>query len=461
MTRAVWFQGRFQYWSRKAVADLSRNELHAGPGIVFVPGAFVPDQAAFAPQSLFWQDYTNPTGDPARAQRITKTPRYRSYQDLVNLLGSLPRSESATNRAPTVASAAALLNKIDGPRSLRDNLNAYLASPSAVDSLKESQKDEIHRIQHSMIASLFHPNAAGANAYAASAVARYRGHLQMADRVAAEVQGSAAQRQADGRVAAALPGVVAPPSLVTPTLDSILRHYRLRTAGPLSADVGHFDVDSIALVVRTHPSSSVNLGESAHLTVTTMINSLAGSWDYLLTGVNYVDPRDLSSIPPDNQPRQQRQDDGGSSSPSGGAPPRIYPINKPYPFLEPGATNRFTVDTIGRLRLDHITGFAIRLGPDPYANAANHLGLRAFYGVDWYTLWVQLQINGVPVSELDLLGVRVGPGGHVDLNYPGPVQPTTMRMLKVPRASQVRGGRLGPSKPRNLAKRRVRIGPDE
>jgi hypothetical protein len=50
----------------------------------------------------------------------------------------------------------------------------------------------------------------------------------------------------------------------------------------------------------------------------------------------------------------------------GGALPKLV-LKKFYPHFEPGETNRFTIDTAGRLRLTDIRAVKIVMGPVPDA----------------------------------------------------------------------------------------------
>ena len=126
--------------------------------------------------------------------------------------------------------------RINGPTSLKRNLQAYAAAQggeTTTRALIQGLGEEIHRIQHGMIASLAHPNTEGAASYARNATHRYAEHLQRMNRVRAGAPAN--------------------------TLDTLLRRYNMRGGGALAGAVPNFDVDSIALIVKTTATSSANM----------------------------------------------------------------------------------------------------------------------------------------------------------------------------------------------------------
>jgi hypothetical protein len=189
---------------------------------------------------------------------------------------------------------------------------------------------------------------------------------------------------------------------------------------PVSADVGSsgtgrppdwddreapIDVDSIAVIIKTAPNSSRNMGLAAYL----IVSGVRGLY-FLLTFKNYVVERDVFTEDAD-------------------------PIGKPYPYLEPGQTNRLTV-VAEKLKLSDITGAAILLGDDPYPNAPSRIRRR--YGRSWSPDWVALEINGQLVHTAQLFGQKIGPGGHVDLGWPSTDPTFTPPDVVVPKVRRVR-----------------------
>ena len=390
MVRSVWMQGRYQYWARQAVVDANRSTEMRGPGILFVPSGFRGGNSLFTRRPFLHEDYIDPTVDPARTERLRRCPRadqLRNMRSVHATASSLSADPTSRSRIPLPRSARALNDAIDGPLRLKEALQNVVdqsarrrgrttttttttqrrgdASPEQL--LLEPLQNEIERIQHALIASMSHPNAAGARSYADNAIERLTRHLQVTEAI---------ER-------AARPG--SPPAgLGGETLDDQLTRYRLRTAGPIGADVGHLDVDSLALRVVTAANSDQNFFANIWLYVTTNANyGRGGSREYL---VNFLY-------------RQERNW-----------------FHKYYPHFEPGQTNRFTIDTMDGLRLDEIVGCHLVVGIDPLR------GQRAprRYGRSWRPATVRLEINGVEVVNLDLAGQRFGFGYTLDLSYPAP-----------------------------------------
>lgn len=178
------------------------------------------------------------------------------------------------------------------------------------------------------------------------------------------------------------------------SLDGILKKYNLRNHRSLAADVTNLDIDSMAVIVKTAPNSSRNLGLSASLVLTLRPQASGVLTEFPLTFTNYVNPLNVV--------------EGGD------------PIGKPYPYLEPGVTNRLTADTAGLwpLKLSDIDACAIVLGPDPWKNSPDDIRKR--YGLTWAPDSVTLEINGTPVKTTELFGQKFGPRSHVDLGWPTP-----------------------------------------
>jgi hypothetical protein len=236
-----------------------------------------------------------------------------------------------------------------------------------------------------------HPNAAGAKSYADMAIARLKGHLVVNETIRQEIL----------HPSPALP-------VVGETLDAKLRRYGLRSGGPLDADAGHLDVDSLAVRVVTAADSDQNFFPDVWLIVTTKeANGKAGRRQYQL-----------------NFTYRLRQ------FPVGLTPNAISWVDKLYPHFEPGATNRFTVDTMGRLRLDEIVGCALVVGGD----RLDGLTTLRDYGKVWKPSSVRLEVNGREVVNLAPTGQQFGFLATLDLSYPAPAPlagPKKMASVKI------------------------------
>jgi hypothetical protein len=386
ITRALWFNGRWQYWTRRAVNAMAANDADRGPGVIFVPSGFRADNAGFGPDGWLWDDYEIPIQDPAVDVRLSGIPRQKQLEQMVKtILFILPGFHDVSDRRRAVRDLDAV---IDGPLRLKRDLQDFVAGQAGAPKLAlDRLADEIHRIQHGMIASVAHPNKKGAASYAVQAGNRYQEHLKTMERVQAE-------RAAE----------VSPPK---PTLDATLRKYNLR-GGPLDGDVTHLDVDSLAVIVKTATNSSRNMGLSAHLVLELKDKRTRR---YLLTFKNHVDVLDA----------MVNGDD---------------PIGKPYPYLEPDKTNRLTVVVDESLKLSDVVASAIVLGPDPWPNASPKV--RSRYGRTWSPDSVQLEVNGRPVRTAELFGQKIGPGGHVDLGWPAPAPGFTPPEVVGPKLVQVK-----------------------
>lgn len=364
-TRGEWFLGRWQYWTRQAVHALSNDDAQRGPGIVYVPSGIGAANAAFAPASRIWEDFELPTSDPATGERQRRIPRQgeagrmaQMYLQAV-LRGATPLSRSEEDRRQMARDLDA---RINGPTSVKRNLQAYAAAQggeTTTRALIQGLAAEIHRIQHGMIASLAHPNTEGAASYARNATHRYAEHLQRMNRVRAGAQAN--------------------------TLDTLLRRYNMRGRGALAGAVPNFDVDSIALIIKTAATSSANMILPAFL----VLGKVAGGVliNRLLTF----------------QPYRREV-------PLGGA----VVLDKRYPYLEPGETNRLTLAVSG-VQLEEIASAALVLGPDPGGQ------LLPPGGKSWTPESIELEVNGQRVHTVAIpAGTRLGPGGHLDLGWPGP-----------------------------------------
>lgn len=374
--RGLWFHGRWQYWTRQAVAAANDAEVGGRPGVVYVPSGFTENNAAYGGQSYLWQDY-NPTTDPATAIRFAKIPRSNQYAAMVALAPKLVLHEPK-------AQAAALEAAIAGPLPLKAALRAYGADrDGARRELIVQLTKEVHRIQHGQIASLAHPNVQGALHWAGLAMERFKRHRATLDRIAKEAQAGPVVKEAQAGPAL-VPGA-------PPTLDAELRRYKLRSSRSLAADAGHLEVDSLTLRVTTAADSDPNLAEPVSLVVHTEdAKGFTSTLTYLLTFQPYIE------LALENLRR-----------------PKI----KPYPYFEPGFVNRLTVATAGDLYLTDIVGCSVALGDDPYKGK----GVDPHkYGLTWRPQQVSLEVNGREVVKLVRFGQAFGPKQHLDLGWPAP-----------------------------------------
>jgi hypothetical protein len=256
-------------------------------------------------------------------------------------------------------------------------------------------------MRHALIASCGHPNNQGARSYADNAIRRLIDHRDITQKVRAEERPGAR------------PAAPAPEE----TLDGKLRRYNLRGHSTLHADVGHLDVDSLAVRVVNGVRSDQNFFPDVWLVVNT--KNAAGKEEQRQYLLNFV----YRTI---NMPPQ-----------FGAAVVRKWVV-KPYPHFEPGATNRLTVDTMGTLRLDEITGCSILIGGDRLK------GLQALqeYGKVWRPDVVRLEVNGQQVAQVDTAGQEFGFFSSLDLSYPAP-QPD-FRPPKLPTVTVRAVRQLGP-----------------
>lgn len=379
-TRAMWMQGRWQYWTRQAVVAANHNATTRGAGVLFVPSGFGQANSAMASAPFLFDEFRQPYTDDMSVTRRQNIPR----------IGQLNQLESFYHRVvappaspPSDAELTALLAAVDGPHSLQRAISDYVGSKStqnAIDLLDEV-RGEILRIRHGIRASTGHPNRAGAQSYADNAVRRLRTHREALTRAATEAQ-------------AAVP----PPGVET--LDAMLRRYNLRGARPLEADLTHLDVDSLAVRVVNSPQSDRDFFPDVWLVVTTRepAGGASKKIQYLL---NFV----YRTVP---------------------VPTNRFWVAKPYPHFEPSATNRFTVDTEGTLRLEHIIGCSLLIGGDRLG------GKQAMktYGKVWRPSQVRLEVNGHEVVSLDTTGKSFPMFSSLDLGYPAARKVTVPPTLK-------------------------------
>ena len=140
----------------------------------------------------------------------------------------------------------------------------------------------------------------------------------------------------------------------------MLRRYKLRSGGPVAADAGHLDVDSLALRVVTSQQSDQNFFPDMTLAVSTQdANGATGQRHYLLN-FPYNTVADLSN------PFQL---------------PPPYWVEELYPQFEPGATDRLTIAIDEALRLDEIVGVSTSCRGRPPSSGPNAKGPMARSGV--------------------------------------------------------------------------------
>ncbi|WP_411700460.1 hypothetical protein [Conyzicola sp.] len=381
--RGEWFHNRFLFWARRAIAEANRDEDLRGPGILFVPSQFGRDQAVFAPSTFLWEDYTDATGDPARHDRIVGLPRSDALSEMVKLKRNAapvytPAGDSESPGKYSVGGrslAKQLRAGINGPTKLRETLLWYSKVPDDISEesaiknaarLKEQLVPEINRIQHALIASMGHPNLEGAKAYADSATNRYRLHL--------EAMKTLAKPRNDG---AEVP------------FDTTLRKYNVRGTGPVEADVGMLNVDSLEIQAKTRTNSDAGLLPDIWLVIQTKSEAGAKRTKEYRLNFRYKHHRLLN----------------------------VRSVSKLYAHFEPEKTNVLSVDTLGVLELDEIVGCALVVGPDPYDGD----GTVHNYGTHWHPENIELRVNGRRVLRLDLDDHAYGPSDVVDLNYPAPI----------------------------------------
>jgi hypothetical protein len=75
-TRALWLNGRWQYWTRRAVADVNEDDAVRGRGLVYVPSGFRTVNSALAPTPFLWE-LDRPASQHRRLGRTAHLPRRR------------------------------------------------------------------------------------------------------------------------------------------------------------------------------------------------------------------------------------------------------------------------------------------------------------------------------------------------------------------------------------------------
>ena len=390
--RSVWAHGRALHWARSSVANANLDPKIRGPGIIFVPAGIDAGRAAFANNPELFSDYTDPTGDSVREQRVKYCPRADQLGALTRLFRGIVRRDYQSH-LPTYKWVKDLRAALaaEGPVSLATDLSAYYArNLDSTQRLLEALGNEIKRIRTALIGSFLHPNAAGASRYADNAVRRYRNHRALV----AELS----RGDVTGDLSAVAGG--------QESLDALLRRYKVRGPGPLLGDIGHLDVDAIRVTATTSANSDKNLAPSVSLVVGTLAaDGKRGQRVYQLN-FPYV-----FTLPP------------GTSAPRPGS----AIVSKMYPQLEPGKKDIFTIDTLGRLRLSEIASLRLRVNYLPYDARNTHSGKV------WRPRNVRIEFNGKRVLTRNAGSPRLHPGDFLDLEYP----PQAPRVAN-PRARRVR-----------------------
>jgi hypothetical protein len=381
--RSVWAHGLATYWQRKTVTDANRDDAIRGPGVVFVPCGFKPDNSAFTREPMVHGDYTHPASDAMQAERVKHIPRVDALQHLEGFLQWLKLT------GDNFEGAKALREKIDGPTSLEEAL--YTRERARGRTPAELLTREIYRIHRALIASFVHPNREGDQQYANMAVRRYAAHRLATDN---------------------LPHHGLPPLPSHPggpeSLQDRLSRFGLRGQGPLQADVGHEFIDAIRVTVSTSRSSDKGFAPDLYLQLVLIKAATASGWVVNLQLNMQYYTRELAGTPF---------------------------VNKFYPQLEPNRKDEeFSIDVSGhtirsegQLLLKDLIGMRLVVGDWPQNQT-------------WLPEDLSVDINGVQVLTRDLRGTRLGPRGNVDLKYPDPapkvdtpvLAPTTVRIGPVP-----------------------------
>ena len=164
-------ESRAHYWMRRAVTEINEDPGLAavrGPGLAFASPGFLPEDCMFAQHSLIWQKYTTDTlDDDAQAVRAELCPRNALRDDMGRFLDRLI---IRNNPPPSTGEVLDLHTKLDGPTTLRDELEKLARQPANTnlwDSVAALLAAEIARIDITRISSLFHPNRKGAERYSA------------------------------------------------------------------------------------------------------------------------------------------------------------------------------------------------------------------------------------------------------------------------------------------------------
>ena len=376
-SRSDWALGRAAYWQKQAVMMANEDDQIRGPGIVYSPSGFLPENAALAPRPLVHEGYLHKTNDDLVQERLDECPR-------INHLALMEKISVAriptTNGFPSnnqIKEWRSLL-KDDGPLQIlnatADIVNARRDGSSgdvmsAIASLGEAAVDEVARIQRTRIASFIHPNRAGARQYSDVAIRRYADH---------------AERRASLNQVLPVPQIG---QAETPA--ELLTRFGLRSRRSLVADLGHLDVDSLGVFAITASDSEASFVPNMFLLVDTEDEKgNIGSRRYLL-----------------NMPVRVML------APTQPVPTAI--VKKHHPELEPRSKTLFTVDTGGDLLLRDITKLSLELG----TNDVN----QAFAGRNgsvWRPRRVILSINGVTVHDRTFRSKELKPKERLAFEYP-------------------------------------------
>ncbi|WP_028062215.1 hypothetical protein [Solirubrobacter soli] len=399
--RSMWMQGRWQYWTRRAVTEANLDPALRHHGLLYVPSGFGSPNSVFGDKPWLHEDYTAPTTDAGRAMRERHCPRLLQF----GAMQALYKRSLATGPQgfPDTDDARDLRDAIDGPARLRAALAAY-ADDRGVDTLvrmRDALHEEILRIGRALIASMSHPNDAGADSYAKHAIHRLKRHLKVTPMITRDER----------------PGAT-PPLPGTVTLGTELARYKMRGEGSLHAFVGHHFVDSLAVRVVTREDSDEAFSADMWLLVAVKAsNGTLERRDYLL-----------------NFPY------GRTAVPSTFLGPARAIVRKLYPQFEPGAKDTFTIDTMGRLRLEEIQSCRIVASDDPFADGPDI----ADRGRVWRPQSVTLEVNGVKVLTRDVSGKEFTFNDSLDLAYPDPHAdglPPRLKPVKFEQVEPLQGAR--------------------
>lgn len=383
--RCLWWRGRFSYWARRAVVDVVRNDDLRGPGVLYVPAGFHDENSILAARPFLWSVITHPTTDPARQRRLDAIPRYgRDGLIYDHLRGFMAQTDRRPGNwgTPSNEIVQTLVEELDGPVRLQEAVGQLAIDGQdfeAIDRARTEIASELSRIEHARIASFSHPNGKGASSYATQGLRRLERHHAVVQRLAAE-------------------RLHPPAVLLGESIDALLRRCGLRSTASLSADATHLDVDSLSVLIDTAEDSGVGFAPSVFLRVTTTDDADGSATTYELT---------FPSRYLDNRGRQSQEAEADSSE---------VVMVKTYPWLEPGARNRFAVDTMGDLSLEAITSTWLLIGEPPLARAAF-----SDEQLQWRPRRIELEVNGVSVRRLEIHAHRpYTPGSRLDLGWPPP-----------------------------------------
>ena len=384
--RSVWAQGLATYWLRRAVTAPCGKDALRGPGIIFVPCGFHPDESVWSGSSMIWDDYEHPTKDPMQPERRHNLPRLgllpalRDTRALLALLG--------LELEPAKAAIKALAEQIDAPTSLKEAL--MRGNPVGGPTLVERLAHEIHRIQRALIASFVHPNTQGARTYANMAIARYKLHRTL--RASLPPSGSGPQPRP-------VPGDPEP-------FEDRLERFNLRRKGALQGHVGHEFIDAIQVTVKTSSDSDRGFPADVYLNLVLNVNR---------PNITRPDGTVVRDQRPNTVPLQLNMRYYLSASVHG------WEVTKFHPEFEPGRSDGFTVDVSGhadnrRVLLREVKGVQLVVGDwSDFSDDRDR-------SWTWMPEDFRLDINGIEVLKRNLRGKRLHPGDHLDLAYPAPVQ---------------------------------------